>query len=229
LHFEPYELSSKRTFAFDERCEQQYYFYSVALITNTAMRSQFHQLFMNNFFVQKCFTKLFSPSSLGLKFFGKMILAQKLLVKCWWNWLQVTLYQHFTSSFLYKSVLCSFYVLTFLVCNCLAKWNWRINVLVKCWWNLLEDNDHQPPRSVNFSFETKKYILNILTLSLSLSHLSKSMSGFSCHSKLVLAPGMPLLKFQVLSSKCSDTLTHTLSLSLSISHTHTLHQRIVSW
>ncbi len=41
----------------------------------------------SNFFVQKCFGQLFSSYSLALYFFGKRILAQKLLLKSWWNWL----------------------------------------------------------------------------------------------------------------------------------------------
>ncbi len=52
-------------------------------------RCQFHQHFTPDFFVHKCFAQLFS-FSLGLVvFFGIRMLVQKLLVKCWWNWLQV--------------------------------------------------------------------------------------------------------------------------------------------
>jgi len=40
------------------------------------------------FFVQKCFAKLFSNYSMAWHFFDEMIFAQKLLVKCWCNWLQ---------------------------------------------------------------------------------------------------------------------------------------------
>ncbi len=47
-------------------------------------RCQFHQYF---------FTKLFCAAILWLQFgfviFSTRILKQKLLVKCWWNWLQV--------------------------------------------------------------------------------------------------------------------------------------------
>jgi len=39
-------------------------------------------------FVQKCFLHLYSNYSLSLQFFGPRILAQKLLIKCWWNWPQ---------------------------------------------------------------------------------------------------------------------------------------------
>jgi len=43
---------------------------------------------MRAFFVQKCFAQLFSSYSLALYFFGKRKSAKKLLIKCWWNWLQ---------------------------------------------------------------------------------------------------------------------------------------------
>ena len=39
------------------------------------------------FFVRKCFAQFFLKYSLDLYFFGKIILAHKLLVKYWWNWL----------------------------------------------------------------------------------------------------------------------------------------------
>ncbi len=39
--------------------------------------------FTNKFFVRKFFVKFFSNFSMALKFFGKGISAQKLLVKCW--------------------------------------------------------------------------------------------------------------------------------------------------
>jgi len=51
-------------------------------------RCQFHLHFTCAFFVQKCFAQLFSTYILALKFSGKRISAQKLVVKCWWNWLQ---------------------------------------------------------------------------------------------------------------------------------------------
>jgi len=40
-------------------------------------------------FVRKCFW-CFALINLALYFFGAQILAQKLLLKCWWNWLKVT-------------------------------------------------------------------------------------------------------------------------------------------
>jgi len=47
-----------------------------------------HQHFTRNFFVRKCFAQLISYYSLALWPFVKRISAQKLLVKCWWNWLK---------------------------------------------------------------------------------------------------------------------------------------------
>jgi len=40
------------------------------------------------FIMWNCFAQLFSSYSLALQFFGARITAQKLLVKCWWNWRQ---------------------------------------------------------------------------------------------------------------------------------------------
>jgi len=57
---------------------------------NLGLRCQFHQHFMNKFYLQKCFAQFFSSYSLALQFHGTQILAQNLLVKCWWNWLQVS-------------------------------------------------------------------------------------------------------------------------------------------
>ena len=42
---------------------------------------------MSSFFVRKYFGQLLCAHSLGLYFFGKKKLAQKLRVKCRWNWL----------------------------------------------------------------------------------------------------------------------------------------------
>ncbi len=52
-------------------------------------RCQFHQHFPCNFFVWKCFAQLFPNYSSALWLFSKRISAQKLLVKCWWNWLKL--------------------------------------------------------------------------------------------------------------------------------------------
>ena len=50
-------------------------------------RCQFHQHFKSSFFVPKSFEQLFCTYGLGFYFFCKRKLAQKLCVKCWWNWL----------------------------------------------------------------------------------------------------------------------------------------------
>ena len=54
------------------------------------VRCQFQQHYTSSFFVWKCFEQLLSTYSLCWYFFGKIILAEKLVVKCSWNWLQET-------------------------------------------------------------------------------------------------------------------------------------------
>ncbi len=39
-----------------------------------------------SFFVQKFCTQLFCTYILSLYFFGARVVAQKVLIKCWWNW-----------------------------------------------------------------------------------------------------------------------------------------------
>ena len=56
--------------------------------SNRLSRCQFLQHFTSSFFVRKSFGQLFCTYGLGLYIFGTRILAQKLLVKCWWNWPQ---------------------------------------------------------------------------------------------------------------------------------------------
>ena len=57
---------------------------NVSQCTNVlSFRGQFCQHFTTSFFVQKCFEQLFCTYSSALYFFGKRILAKKLLVKCW--------------------------------------------------------------------------------------------------------------------------------------------------
>ncbi len=62
---------------------------------------QFHQHFTSTFLVQKYLEQIFFTFCFCLHFFGKIILAQKLLIKCWWNW-----HQWSTSSTFYASVFC---------------------------------------------------------------------------------------------------------------------------
>jgi len=47
--------------------------------------------FYEKIFVQMNFARLFFTHTLALKFFGKIILVQKLVVKCWWNWQKVSI------------------------------------------------------------------------------------------------------------------------------------------
>jgi len=49
--------------------------------------------FYMQLFCTKVFCTVFSANSLALYFFGKIILAQKLLAKCFWNWRQVSISQ----------------------------------------------------------------------------------------------------------------------------------------
>jgi len=49
-------------------------------------RCQFHKHFMSCFCTNILALKTFCACSLALWVFGARILAQKLLVKCWWNW-----------------------------------------------------------------------------------------------------------------------------------------------
>jgi len=58
---------------------------SVSKRAKPSSRCQFHQHFTSSFFVQDSFAQLFSTNSLALKFFAKIILAKKLLIKCWSN------------------------------------------------------------------------------------------------------------------------------------------------
>jgi len=50
----------------------------------------------------KCFLKLFSNYSLALNFFGERILAQNLIIKCWWNWLQGSISTTFDMQFMHS-------------------------------------------------------------------------------------------------------------------------------
>ncbi len=52
-------------------------------------RGQFHQHSTRSFYVRKLHAQLFCAHVLGLYFTGVSLLAEKLLVECWWNWAQV--------------------------------------------------------------------------------------------------------------------------------------------
>ncbi len=49
-------------------------------------RSQFHQRFTSDFFVQKSFCQLFSSYILALAKVLKHFCTKNVRVKCWWNW-----------------------------------------------------------------------------------------------------------------------------------------------
>jgi len=56
-------------------------------------RCQFQQHFTNIFSIGKFFVQLFFTYSFALwNFMRQNIIGQKLLLKCWWNWLLVYLY-----------------------------------------------------------------------------------------------------------------------------------------
>ena len=69
-------------------------------------RWQFHQHFTISFCANILAPKTFKAKLQVQSFFGELLLAQKLLIKCWWNWPQEIhssswgqLLQHFMSSF----------------------------------------------------------------------------------------------------------------------------------
>ncbi len=68
-------------------------------------RCQLHQHFIRAFFVWKCFAKLLSNYNVAWKFFGKRISAQKLVAKCWWNWLQGSISSTFYEELLRMQIL----------------------------------------------------------------------------------------------------------------------------
>ncbi len=106
--------------------------------TTSAHRCQFHQHFTRSFFVQKCFAKLFSNYSFALLPFSKIMLAQKLLVKCYWNWLQVSI-----SSTFYAHILSPYFGTKKLQSQIKVEKSCSIcfltkNTWTKCWWNWLQ-------------------------------------------------------------------------------------------
>jgi len=56
--------------------------------SNQKSWSQFHQHFTTSFFMQKYFSKLFSTYSFVFVICVERIIAQKLILKCWWNLLK---------------------------------------------------------------------------------------------------------------------------------------------
>jgi hypothetical protein len=62
------------------------FFQFFSVFTWTSDRAQFHQRYTHSFYIRKLCTQLFCAYVLGLYFTGARLLAQKLRVKCWWNW-----------------------------------------------------------------------------------------------------------------------------------------------
>ena len=67
--------------------------YAQKMLKRITNQVSISSLFYTAFFAWKCFTQLFSTYILVLYYFGEKILAQKLLMKCWWNWLQTNFFQ----------------------------------------------------------------------------------------------------------------------------------------
>jgi len=115
--------------------------YKMLVKLTPGVKGSISSIFTRNFFVQKRFVHKsafcnFSPITVWLcdflaqkywrKNIGAKILAQKLLLKCWWNWLQVSISSTFYTRFFHmKFVLCSFSLLTVWLCSFLAKKYWR--------------------------------------------------------------------------------------------------------
>ncbi len=59
--------------------------------------------FTHAFFVRKCFAQVFSNYSLVLGLFSEKMSAQKVLVECWCNWLQII----YSLSYLNQNFACS--------------------------------------------------------------------------------------------------------------------------
>ncbi len=71
---------------------------------------QFHQHFKSSFFLQKYFSHLVCATICGLLFFCKRKLVQKLLIKCWWTWLQVSISLTFYNQLFSTKLFCAAYM-----------------------------------------------------------------------------------------------------------------------
>jgi len=90
-------------------------------------------------FVQKCFAQYFSNYCLSLQFFGRRMLVRKLLIKCQWNRLPVSISSTFYSKFFAQKC---FAQLSSNYCLALLFFGKRISskiLLVKCWRNWLQE------------------------------------------------------------------------------------------
>ncbi len=110
----------------------------VEILQGQTIISSWHQF--HHHFMHKCFTQLFSNYRLALKFLGKRITVQKLLIKFWWNWLLLSISstlstRNFCAKFWPKKIQTQN---TAFVQNFGAKMRFcTINGCVKCWWNRL--------------------------------------------------------------------------------------------
>jgi len=82
-----------------------------------ASRCRVQQYFMYAFFVWECFAQFFSNYSFDLMFLDQRISAQKLFIKCWRNWLQVSISPIFCEQLFCMKILPQSWVLyTFIWC-----------------------------------------------------------------------------------------------------------------
>jgi len=99
--------------------------------------------FMQAFFVQKCFAKLFSSYVLALAKVQQHFRTKNACVKCWWNWplelISPTFHKHFCTTLTCTAFLYLQYVFVYF-------WweeNWK-KLLIKCWWNWhFEDRENE--------------------------------------------------------------------------------------
>jgi len=88
------------------------------------------------------FTQLFCATFLNLKFvliisFNERIPAQKMLLKCLWNWHQVSISSTFYVSIFCTKVLCKYFSITVQLCDFFGARILAQKLLLKCWWNWL--------------------------------------------------------------------------------------------
>ncbi len=85
--------TSTRTRSFASRARgsnQRWNIWRRRWLSSKELRWKFHQHFMSNFFCTKVLRAAFFVLEEWLDtFLGTWKLVQKLLLKCWWNWLQV--------------------------------------------------------------------------------------------------------------------------------------------
>jgi len=91
---------------------------------------------MSKFFIRKCFLPLFSNYCLAWKIFGERISAQKLFVKCCWNWRQLSISTAFYEKIFVQTDFHSFSVLKLmLVIFGVRKLSESCSWTLNCYWN----------------------------------------------------------------------------------------------